>query len=1098
MKCTRGYFGDYKFDRVRCRVFLAGLILVSLVLPTLPAYGANSWYTSVTVDGQTVPVSAFVDRVIPPSKVDGVTFLDIVISIYKKFGDENYPSGDNDGNTQGNPGSVEQDIYEEIIQFMADGVYESTDGQHKLRNVCIYKKGKRSSEADIIWDPFGIPHATRSGVAGAGGHIYMYDSFNGHDHLVDKEGAGYGLAHNVGHYFYGLETEFPQQSGDVGVRFSIMNNPWAARGGNYSWLNFSVAWRDDPPGDFEDTKLSEHHRYFFESCWETIARDPASDPKPSDLNGAFKRPYYTDLAMVAPVGFAKPTVDLPVVGTETSRSDLNIIWKTNDLVYQIVLDRSGSMSGTKVENAKTAAKLLVGKAEFGKSSIGIVIFDNVVEVLTPITLIADQTTKDDIALQIDTITAGGSTAVGDAAQIALDGLTALGTTDDTKIVFLLSDGQSNSGVDPLSVIPAYQSAKIPIFSFAYGSSADTVTLGQMATDTGGELFISPTSLADVTSAFERAFQLASGSQSISSESGVAQGAKASVENFFVIDSTVGRLDLSVVHDGAAADTQITLQAPTGAVVAPTLVSESTSETLLLYTVDLPLTGLWTITVTPLVASDVGFTYQATSIPDGKQYSLSLESWGGNELVYPAPMLLVAALERELPINGASVLGVLTRPSGARSGITLRDDGEGVDETANDGRYSALVIYDASGLYSIDIDADNFSGTASLTFDDHGLRPPPGGSDSHEHEDDPIEEFFQREASMQLQVTGTRADDHGNSYSSATSVVADNSDTPGRIETLSDVDFFSFTVPPGEFRLNVRVSGLAGGIAPRLRVFDTNGITLLREGTSENATGPGGYVNLRFGVVAAGTTYYASVSNDATVGGLYQFSAGPDIKADSDRFPPGAARNFMAVGEDGVVSLLWTEPTDIDLAGVRIIRNSSGFPAHPADGQPVFNGLKSNDEDGAFAKGGFFVDTAVANDITYYYGAFAYDTSQNFAPGVYASATPTAPCFIATAAYGSPLAADLYLFRSFRDQYLMTNVVGEKLVAFYYATSPPLADTIAAHAVLRIPVRTGLSVVAFILRGFMYAPYTFLMLGVAACAFYVRRRGSRKWNVALHS
>jgi hypothetical protein len=65
------------------------------------------------------------------------------------------------------------------------------------------------------------------------------------------------------------------------------------------------------------------------------------------------------------------------------------------------------------------------------------------------------------------------------------------------------------------------------------------------------------------------------------------------------------------------------------------------------------------------------------------------------------------------------------------------------------------------------------------------------------------------------------------------------------------------------------------------------------------------------------------------------------------------------------------------------------------------------------------------------------------------------CFIATAAYGTPMAREIGILREFRDEYLLTNSVGQALVGLYYRTSPPIAEFITEHPVLKPIVRAGL-------------------------------------------
>jgi hypothetical protein len=65
------------------------------------------------------------------------------------------------------------------------------------------------------------------------------------------------------------------------------------------------------------------------------------------------------------------------------------------------------------------------------------------------------------------------------------------------------------------------------------------------------------------------------------------------------------------------------------------------------------------------------------------------------------------------------------------------------------------------------------------------------------------------------------------------------------------------------------------------------------------------------------------------------------------------------------------------------------------------------------------------------------------------------CFIATASFGSPMAGEVGILRNFRDEYLITNPIGQLFVSTYYKYSPKIADFIAENTFLKIFVRTTL-------------------------------------------
>lgn len=70
-----------------------------------------------------------------------------------------------------------------------------------------------------------------------------------------------------------------------------------------------------------------------------------------------------------------------------------------------------------------------------------------------------------------------------------------------------------------------------------------------------------------------------------------------------------------------------------------------------------------------------------------------------------------------------------------------------------------------------------------------------------------------------------------------------------------------------------------------------------------------------------------------------------------------------------------------------------------------------------------------------------------------SAQKKTGCFVATAAYGSPLATEVVLLSHFRDEILLSSKLGKLFVAFYYRVSPPIALLITKADFLRAGTRT---------------------------------------------
>ena len=102
----------------------------------------------------------------------------------------------------------------------------------------------------------------------------------------------------------------------------------------------------------------------------------------------------------------------------------------------------------------------------------------------------------------------------------------------------------------------------------------------------------------------------------------------------------------------------------------------------------------------------------------------------------------------------------------------------------------------------------------------------------------------------------------------------------------------------------------------------------------------------------------------------------------DHIPPANVSNFTATPGDQHITLSWTNPSESDFSGVRIQRSTFYYPIAPNAGDNVYDGV-----------GTAHIDQNLTNGVRYYYTAFSYDTSGNYASGALATAIPAAPSLV---------------------------------------------------------------------------------------------------------
>ena len=150
----------------------------------------------------------------------------------------------------------------------------------------------------------------------------------------------------------------------------------------------------------------------------------------------------------------------------------------------LVLDRSGSMSGDKIEKAKQAALMVVDRLQ-PNDILSVITFDDRVDVLLPASKVASGSA---IREKISALQPGGSTALFAGLTF---GLEEIGKNRDPKRVnriILLSDGQANVGpsspneLGQLGEVAGRQGIAITTVGLGLGYNEDLMTQIAMRSD----------------------------------------------------------------------------------------------------------------------------------------------------------------------------------------------------------------------------------------------------------------------------------------------------------------------------------------------------------------------------------------------------------------------------------------------------------------------------------------------------------------------------------------------------------------------------------------------------------------------------------------
>lgn len=226
------------------------------------------------------------------------------------------------------------------------------------------------------------------------------------------------------------------------------------------------------------------------------------------------------------------------------------------------------------------------------------------------------------------------------------------------------------------------------------------------------------------------------------------------------------------------------------------------------------------------------------------------------------------------------------------------------------------------------------------------------------------------------------------------------------------------------------------------------------------------VNVKYSDWSTAAFATASTSGNCSSSSVTNF---PCILAYS--FTPGDSKAYLYSVNDPqfVVNSAW--PDVSDHLPIKYVRFYYGIGTGLTDvdiESTNYTDLQIND-DGSFVTDNI---SGLINDQTYYFRAAVVDAAGSVGymlditstSGMATGYTPFAKpaevfgvfensrCFIATAAYGSPLAPKLDQLRNFRDQILLKYSWGKKFVSFYYEHSPKYAAMLMDSPILQKTVQ----------------------------------------------
>ena len=622
-----------------------------------------------------------------------------------------------------------------------------TEGRHRIGTVYVYRDSRYGNNVDVrlLAAKPGRSNANVSGLGKKGetSNNYVLDATAGNAPETVL-GLGQVIAHEKGHYTYGIFDEYSGGKGESlgSPRDSDIALPTLM---NDQYQFPSLSTRDQYSGN--NVRTAQGRAFNSLSAWDTLASDPSKD---SEFARNYERTFFSAFATNVPQ--TRADLKRPVDGWDAK---LNIVFVPNPTDFTYVL-LSRSLQGRQLEAAKDAAAQAVRALPLGSTSFVAVgaYPGSTANAVVAKTALTSAAVRDKVLQDIQAITSSNQSGDFNAALLSvLDQVRAGRAGNDSPTVDVVNIATLVNGVDDNSVsvttLSRARAERVSVQAAATTFSADTsgagtqvmamsradrgVSLSALASASGGSLVLANKPAEMVKAVIGLAKE---GIGKGVAELGFDESDKLAAGASFSFSAKVAtgideNLDIVVLWEDVS-DTsklKLSLKAPDGRIMQVADVKQDQDfGNGVTYEVDLEsntalfhvatgyqgLGGQWVSTVTATSNMTGGLLQEA--LADSKvQMSATVIA---DETAQP---IVRVTLGSDRAVVGAVVSAkVLDAAGNLIRTVALRDDGINGDAKANDGVYSAaLAGLLPAGVYELEIEAGQ-PATGRARFSLNGL------------------------------------------------------------------------------------------------------------------------------------------------------------------------------------------------------------------------------------------------------------------------------------------------------------------------------------------------------------------------------------------